>query len=254
MSAAVLLLDETNSVVPASGVVSAHRRLRGRAHARGGRRVIIDVPGGPLDAHSRGRARVWRSLASQGVAYAETRMQMGRGDENSTDSRGVWRDGASRRNDYSGGGLGRRVDRGSADRFRAPISAQEQLCFAHTLKSISVDRTRIGVLGVGGRAILGDLASAAVGSYVHERVRPVAPDSMWSSVGRVVTRIPRVDASVAFPRMIITTSSADFASAIWRPSPHFDDRRRRRGHAALIIITVRGELRRLLAGSSSART
>ena len=42
---------------------------------------------------------------------------------------------------------------------------------------------------------------------------------------RVLARIPRLDVSAAFPRpSIVKVASVDFASAVWRPSPNFDER------------------------------
>jgi len=183
---------------------------------------------GPLDVHFEAAAREFGvpSALLKAVAFAETRMQMVRGDaefEGQPPAFGVM---ALR---------GDRLTRGaslaavSVEAARtdagANIRAGAALLRAYA-EELSVDRTRLGDWASAVARYSGISHPQAVGSYVHDAVYGLLRRGLdVEQRGRVVTRIPRLDVSVLFPRpSIITTSSADFAGATWRPSPNFDDR------------------------------
>jgi N-acetyl-anhydromuramyl-L-alanine amidase AmpD len=183
---------------------------------------------GPLDAHFEAAAREFGvpSALLKAVAFAETRMQMVRGGvefEGQPPAFGVM---ALR---------GERLERGAALAgvsvesaqidARANIRAGAALLRTYA-EELAVDRSRIGDWATAVARYSGISHPQAVASYVHGAVYGVMRRGIdVADRGRLRSRIPRVDAVVAFPRpSIITTSSIDFSSAIWRASPNFDER------------------------------
>ena len=183
---------------------------------------------GPFDVHFEAAAREFGvpSALLKAVAFAETRMQMVRGSEEfdgQAPAFGVM--GLRGERLVKGASLaGVSVEAAQSDP-RANIRAASALMRAYA-EELSVDRSRIGDWAAAVARYSGISQPQAVASYVHEAVYGVLQRGIdVLDRGRVLTRIPRVDATVAFPRpSIISVSSADFASAIWRPSPNFDDR------------------------------
>jgi N-acetyl-anhydromuramyl-L-alanine amidase AmpD len=183
---------------------------------------------GPLDAHFEAAAREFGipSALLKAVAYAETRMQMVRGDEEFEGQPAAFGVMALRGERLTRAATLAGVSTEAAQTDPgANIRAGAALLRAYA-RELSVDRTRIGDWASAVARYSGIAHPQAVQSYVHGAVYGLLRRGLdVEQRGRVVTRIPRVDATVAFPRpSIITTSSADFASAIWRPSPNFDDR------------------------------
>jgi N-acetyl-anhydromuramyl-L-alanine amidase AmpD len=183
---------------------------------------------GPLDAHFNEAAREFGvPLAMlKAVAFAETRIQMVRG--------GAEFDGQS----PAFGVMGLRGDRltrgaelagvsieSAQSDARANIRAGAALLRAYA-EELSVDRTQIGDWAGAVARYSGISQPQALASYVHDAVYGVLRRGAdVVERGRTLTRIPRVEAIVSFPRpSIITASSIDFASAVWRPSPNFDAR------------------------------
>jgi N-acetyl-anhydromuramyl-L-alanine amidase AmpD len=183
---------------------------------------------GPFDAHFEAAAREFGvpSALLKAVAFAETRMQMVRGNEEFEGQAPAFGVMALRGERLVKGAslAGVSVEAAQSDP-RANIRAAAALMRAYA-EELSVDRSRIGDWAAAVARYSGISQPQAVASYVHEGVYGVLQRGIdVLDRGRVLTRIPRVDATVAFPRpSIISVSSADFASAIWRPSPNFDDR------------------------------
>ena len=183
---------------------------------------------GPLDEHFDAAAREFGvpSALLKAVAFAETRMQMVRGDMEFEGQPAAFGVMALRGEKLSRGAAlaGVSVEAARTD-ARANIRAAAALLRAYA-EELSVDRTRIGDWASAIGRYSGISNPQAAASYVHDAVYGVLRRGLnVEQRGRVVTRIPRVDAVVAFPRpSLITTASVDFASAIWRPSPNFDER------------------------------
>ena len=183
---------------------------------------------GPLDAHFEAAAREFGvpSALLKAVAFAETRMQMVRGDTEFEGQPAAFGVMALRGEKLSRGAAlaGVSVEAAQTD-ARANIRAGAALLRAYA-EELSVDRTRIGDWASAIGRYSGISNPQAAASYVHDAVYGVLRRGLnVEQRGRIVTRIPRVDAVVPFPRpSLITTSSMDFASAIWRPSPNFDER------------------------------
>jgi len=183
---------------------------------------------GPFDAHFEAAAREFGvpSALLKAVAFAETRMQMVRGDEEFEGQAPAFGVMALRGDRLARGAAlaGVSVEAARSD-ARANIRAGAALLRAYA-EELSVDRSRIGEWAAAVARYSGISQPQAVGSYVHEAVYGLLRRGIEvADRGRIISRIPRVDATVAFPRpSIITTSSIDFASAMWRPSPNFDDR------------------------------
>lgn len=186
------------------------------------------IDAGPLDVHFEAAAREFGvpSALLKAVAFAETRMQMVQGTQ-----------------EFEGlppafGVMGLRGERLTAGAALAGVSVQSAQtdpranirAAAAVLRSyaegLALDRSRIGEWAGAVARYSGITQPQAAASYVHEAVYGVlqrGADVVDRS--RIVSRIPRVDASVIFPRpSVITTSSADYSSAIWRASANFDDR------------------------------
>src|SRR5688500_1808320 len=186
------------------------------------------VAAGPLDVHFEAAAREFGvpSALLKAVAFAETRMQMVRGGtefEGQAPAFGVM------------GLRGERLERGAARAgvslemaqtdARANIRAGAALLRTYA-EELGVDRSRIGDWATAVARYSGISHPQAVASYVHGAVYEVLRRGTdVAARGHLLSRIPRVDAVVSFPRpSIITTASIDFGSAVWRPSPNFDDR------------------------------
>ena len=186
------------------------------------------VAAGPFDVHFDAAAREFGvpSALLKAVAFAETRMQMVRGGtefEGQAPAFGVM------------GLRGERLERGAAlagvsfemaqTDPRANIRAGAALLRTYA-EELGVDRSRIGDWATAVARYSGISHPQAVASYVHGAVYDVLRRGTdVTARGQLLSRIPRVDAVVSFPRpSIITTASIDFASAVWRASPNFDDR------------------------------
>src|SRR5688572_29195376 len=183
---------------------------------------------GPLDEHFESAAREFGvpSALLKAVAFAETRMQMVRGDTEFEGQPAAFGVMALRGDRLTRGAAlaGVSVEAAQAD-AGANIRAGAALLRAYA-EELSVDRTRLGDWASAVARYSGIAHPQALGSYVHDAVYGLLRRGLnVEQRGRIVTRIPRVDASVVFPRpSVITTSSVDFGSAIWRPSPNFDAR------------------------------
>jgi N-acetyl-anhydromuramyl-L-alanine amidase AmpD len=186
------------------------------------------VDAGPLDTHFEAAGREFGvpSALLKAVAFAETRMQMVRGEaefEGQPPAFGVM---ALRGDRLTRGAAlaGVSVESAQID-ARANIRAGAALLRAYA-EELSVDRTRIGEWAAAVARYSGIEHSQALASYVHDAVYGVLRRGAAIAAGsRVLARIPRLDVVAAFPRpSLVSTSSVDFASAIWRPSPNFDER------------------------------
>ena len=183
---------------------------------------------GPLDAHFEAAAREFGvpSALLKAIAFAETRMQMVRGSEEfegQAPAFGVM--GLRGERLTKGAALaGVSVEAAQSDP-RANIRAAAAVMRAYA-EELSVDRSRIGDWAAAVARYSGISQPQAVASYVHEAVYGVLRRGIdVRDRGRVLARIPSIDAAVAFPRpSIVSVSSVDFATAIWRPSPNFDER------------------------------
>jgi N-acetyl-anhydromuramyl-L-alanine amidase AmpD len=186
------------------------------------------VQSGPFDAHFDAAAREFGvpSALLKAVAYAETRMQMVRGSaefEGQDPAYGVM---ALRGEKLArGAALAGVTKEGAQGDAAANIRAAAALLRAYA-EELGVDRTRIGDWAAAVARYSGISEQQAVASYVHDAVFGVMRrGAEVRDRSRVISRIPRLDALAAFPRpSVVSASSADFASAIPRPSPNFDDR------------------------------
>jgi N-acetyl-anhydromuramyl-L-alanine amidase AmpD len=186
------------------------------------------VEAGPLDVHFEvaGREFGVPSALLKAVAFAETRMQMVQGDaefEGQAPAFGVM---ALRGENLRRGAAlaGVSVESAQSD-ARANIRAGAALLRVFA-EELSVDRTRIGEWAAAVARYSGISHPQALASYVHDAVYGVLRrGAAIADRSRVLARIPRLDVSAAFPRpSLVTASSIDFASAIWRPSANFDER------------------------------
>lgn len=183
---------------------------------------------GPLDVHFEAAGREFGvpSALLKAVAFAETRMQMVRGSaefEGQAPAFGVM---ALRGENLTRGAAlaGVSVESAQSD-VRANIRAGAALLRMYA-DELSVDRTRVGEWAAAVARYSGISHPQALASYVHDAVYGVLRRGV--DVGdrsRVLARIPRLDVFAAFPRTsLVSTAGVDFATAIWRPSPNFDDR------------------------------
>jgi N-acetyl-anhydromuramyl-L-alanine amidase AmpD len=183
---------------------------------------------GPLDAHFEAAAREFGvpSALLKAIAFAETRMQMVKGNAEFDGQSPAFGVMALRGEQLTRGAAlaGVSVDAARSEPL-ANIRAAAALLRAYAAE-MAVDRTRIGDWATAVARYSGISHPQALASYVHDAVYGVLRRGIdVADRGRVLSRIPRVDAIVPFPRpSIITASSIDFASAVWRPSPNFDDR------------------------------
>ncbi|HET6700661.1 MAG TPA: N-acetylmuramoyl-L-alanine amidase [Gemmatimonadaceae bacterium] len=183
---------------------------------------------GPLDAHFEAAAREFGvpSALLKAIAFAETRMQMVKGNAEFDGQSPAFGVMALRGEQLTRGAAlaGVSVEAARSDPL-ANIRAAAALLRAYAAE-LAVDRTRIGDWATAVARYSGISHPQALASYVHDAVYGVLRRGIdVADRGRVLSRIPRVDAIVPFPRpSIITASSIDFASAVWRPSPSFDDR------------------------------
>ncbi len=183
---------------------------------------------GPRDAHFEAAAREFGvpSALLKAIAFAETRMQMVKGTAEFDGQSPAFGVMALRGEQLTRGAAlaGVSVEAARSDPL-ANIRAAAAVLRAHAAE-LAVDRTRIGDWATAVARYSGISHPQALASYVHDAVYGVLRRGIdVADRGRVLSRIPRVDAIVPFPRpSIITASSIDFASAVWRPSPNFDDR------------------------------
>jgi N-acetyl-anhydromuramyl-L-alanine amidase AmpD len=186
------------------------------------------IEAGPLDAHFEAAAREFGvpSALLKAVAFAETRMQMVRGTEEFEGQAPAFGVMALRGDNLTRAAalVGVSVERAQSDP-RANIRAGAALLRAFA-EELSVDRTRIGEWAAAVARYSGISHPQALASYVHDAVFSVLRHGAdVTDRTRVLARIPRLDVEAAFPRPSLgTLASVDFASAIWRPSPNFDDR------------------------------
>ena len=188
--------------------------------------AVVDA--GPLDVHFEAAGREFGvpSALLKAVAFAETRMQMVRGEaefEGQAPAFGVM---ALRGDRLTRGAAlaGVSVESAQSD-VRANIRAGAALLRTYA-DELSVDRTRVGEWAAAVARYSGIAHPQALASYVHDAVYAVLRrGAEVADRSHVLAHIPRLDVSAAFPRpSVVTLSSVDFSSAIWRPSPHFDER------------------------------
>ena len=183
---------------------------------------------GPLETHFENAAREFGVPAAllKAVAFTETRMQMVRGTEEFEGLPAAYGVMALRGERLARGAAlaGVSVESARSDP-RANIRAGAALLRLYA-EELSVDRTSMGNWAAAVARYSGIPSSDAVASYVHDAVYDVLRRGVnVIDRARVVARIPAVDVVAAFPRpSIVRTASIDFASAVWRPSPNFDDR------------------------------
>lgn len=186
------------------------------------------IDAGPLDVHFEAAAREFGvpSALLKAVAFAETRMQMVRGNEEFEGQPSAFGVMALRgeRLARAAALAGVSIESAQSD-ARANIRAGAALLRDYA-DELSVDRTRIGDWASAVARYSGISNPQAVASYVHNAVFDILRRGVDVTVrGQVLARIPRLDVSAAFPRpSVVNTSSVDFGSAIWRASPNFDDR------------------------------
>src|SRR5688500_16894506 len=158
---------------------------------------------GPLDAHFEEAAREFGvpSVLLKAVAFAETRIQMVRGDiefDGQSPAFGVM---ALRGEQLRRGAELAGVPIGSAQADpRANIRAGAALLRVYA-EELSVDRTHIGEWAAAVARYSGISQPQARASYVHDAVYGVLRRGVdVVERGRTLTRIPRVQAIVSFPR------------------------------------------------------
>ena len=188
--------------------------------------TVVDA--GPLDVHFEAAGREFGVPPAllKAVAFAETRMQMVRGSEEFEGQAPAFGVMALRGEALTRGAAlaGVSIESAQSD-ARANIRAGAALLRAYA-EELAVDRTRIGEWAAAVARYSGIAHPQGVAAYVHDAVYGVLRrGANVSDHGRIVASIPRLDVSAAFPRpSIFTPSSIDFGSAIWRPSPNFDER------------------------------
>lgn len=194
--------------------------------SEGASAALLDA--GALEEHFQSAAREFGvpSALLKAVAFTETRMQMVQGHsefEGMPAAFGVM------------GLRGERLTRGAAlageAQETARIDARANIRAGAALlrryaDELAIDRGRLGDWAGVVVRYSGIAHTEAASSYVHEAVFDVLRrGARIVEGGRVVSRIPSFDVEALFPRpSIVKTASMDYPSAIWRPSPNWDER------------------------------